>query len=114
MRPWARALVCLALSCASTACTPPVDLAATLRVQDVSSGWFDAGRVNGQNKLVPSITFRLHNTSARALVALQVNALFRRVTEKDEWGSQYLMVAGSGGLGPNAVTQPLTIRSPRG
>ena len=43
-----------------------------LQVQDVSTGWFDAGIVNGQNKLVPSITFRLKNISDQKLVVLQV------------------------------------------
>lgn len=105
---------CLTLLFVVSGCGPPVDLATSLHVQDTSSGWFDAGIVNGQNKLVPSITFRLQNSSNQTLVSLQVNALFRRVTEKDEWGSGFVTAAGSAGLAPNAITPPLTIRSPRG
>jgi hypothetical protein len=95
-------------------CGPTVDLATGLQVQDVSTGWFDAGIVNGQNKLVPSISFALKNTSDQTLVSLQVNALFRRATEKDEWGTGFLTAAGSAGLPPGAVTPRLIIRSPRG
>jgi hypothetical protein len=95
-------------------CGPTVDLATSLEVQDYSTGWFDVGIVNGQNKLVPSITFSLKNKSDQKLRTLQVNALFRRVSENDEWGSGFLTAAGSSGLAPGAATPPLTIRSQLG
>jgi hypothetical protein len=110
----ASALVPVLLLVASIACSPPVDLATSLKVQDFSTGWFDLGIVNGQNKLVPSITFSLKNNSNQNLGTLQVNALFRRVTEKDEWGSGFLTAAGSPGLAPGAATPLLTIRSQLG
>jgi hypothetical protein len=80
----------------------------------VDTGWYDAGIVNGQNKLVPSVTFKLKNVSDQTLPSLQVNALFRRVTEKDEWGDGFVTVAGSDGLAPAAETAAFTIRSQRG
>ena len=91
MRACALPLLIAVVVCA--ACTPPVDLATGLQVKDVSTGWFDAGIVNGQNKLVPTVTFTVKNVSDRKLVALQINAVFRRVTEKDEWGAGFLMVS---------------------
>jgi len=97
-----------------SSCGPDVDLAKGLQVTIVDSGWYDDGIVNGQNKLVPSVTFTLKNVSDRKLASLQVNALFRRVTEKDEWGDGLVTAAGSSGLAPNADTSPLTIRSQRG
>jgi hypothetical protein len=112
MRDWAGLLVVTLIACA--ACGPTVDLSKGLEVQEVTSGWFDAGIVNGQNKLVPSISFRLKNISDQRLAVLQVNVLFRRVTEKEEWGSGYLPVIGSEGLAPGAVTSPLTVRSQNG
>ena len=112
MRASARVVFLLLLVCAG--CSPPIDLTTGLQIQDVSTGWFDAGIVNGHNKLVPSISFTLKNTSNQKLVSLQINALFRRVTEKDEWGTGFLTAAGSDGLAPGAVTRPLTIRSPLG
>jgi hypothetical protein len=112
MRAPAGIVVLLLLACA--ACSPPVDLTTSLEVRDVSTGWYDAGIVNGQNKLVPSITFALKNNSGQPLVSLQINAIFRRMTETDEWGSGFETAAGSDGLAPGAVTLPVTIRSPRG
>jgi hypothetical protein len=52
--------------------------------------------------------------STQKLVTLQVNALFRRVGEKDEWGSGFLTAAGSEGLAPGATTPTLTIKSQLG
>jgi hypothetical protein len=112
MRACAGLFVICVMVCAG--CAKPIDLATGLRVQDVSTGWFDAGIVNGQNKLVPSISFTLKNLSDQKLVALQINALFRRVTVKDEWGNGFLTAAGSQGLAPGATSAPLIIRSQLG
>jgi hypothetical protein len=54
------------------------------------------------------------NLSDQKLNVLQVNALFRRVAENDEWGSGLLTVAGSGGLAAGATSEVLTIRSQLG
>jgi hypothetical protein len=114
MRACQRLLFLLALAAAS-ACGKPIDLTKGLLVQNVSTGWFDAGVVDGQNKLVPSISFTLKNVSDQALTTLQVNALFHRVSEpQNEWGAGFLTVAGSAGLAPNAASTPLTIKSALG
>jgi hypothetical protein len=99
---------------ASAGCGPTVDLSTALHVQDVSTGWFDAGIVEGKNKLVPAISFVLRNSSEQKLTTLQVNALFRRVQENDEWGSGFLTVNGSDGLAPGASSGALNIRSQLG
>jgi hypothetical protein len=57
---------------------PAVDLTRGLEITDASTGWYDVGPVDGQNKLVPSIAFKLKNVSDQPLVSLQVNAVFRR------------------------------------
>jgi hypothetical protein len=114
MRACARLLIPCLWLCVYAGCAKPVDLTTGLRVQNVSTGWFDAGIVNGQNKLVPSISFTLKNVSDQKLIALQINSVFRRVTEKDEWGSGFVTAAGSEGLTPGATSAPLTIRSQLG
>jgi len=113
MRAWCWPLLAC-MFVASAACGPPVDLSKALQVSDVSTGWFDAGIVAGQNKLVPAITFRVKNVSDRTLNVLQVNAIFRRVSETTEWGSAFLPVTGSEGLAPGATTSVLTARSQLG
>lgn len=114
MRACARLLFILAVAAAS-ACGKPIDLTKGLLVQPVSTGWFDAGVVDGQNKLVPSIAFTLKNVSDETLRTLQVNAVFHRVSEpKAEWGTGFLTAAGSEGLAPGATTPTLTLKSQLG
>ena len=110
MRAWLRA--CLAgLLLFSAGCGPTVDLKKGLQIVDVSTGWFDAGLVNGQNKLVPTISFKLKNVSDQKLTVLQVNVLFKRVNDPAEWGNGFITVVGSSGLAPGATTDTLTIKS---
>src|SRR2546428_6278072 len=113
MRAPARFLV-VAVLALSAACGPTVDLSKSLEVLDASTGWFDAGIVNGQNKLVPSISFKLKNLSDQKLGSLQVNAVFRRAGETDEFGTGFLTAAGSEGLAPGATTATLIIKSQHG
>jgi hypothetical protein len=114
MRASVRLLLLLLALASTTACGPTVDLTKGLEVAVVNSGWYDLGIVNGQSKLVPTIVFTLRNTSDQKLVTLQINALFRRVTENTEWGSGFLTVAGSQGLAPGATSDPITIKSQLG
>ena len=107
------ALLCvLALFCAG--CGPDVDLTKALQVEIVSTGWFDAGVANGQNKLVPTVSFKLKNVSDQKLAALQVNARFSRGNEPEEWGNGFLPSVGPGGLAPGATTAVLAIKSQLG
>lgn len=74
------ALVALALAILPLVvpgCAREVDLKQSLQITDATSGWFDAGVVEGKNKLVPAITFRLRRTADVELSPLSVNALFR-------------------------------------
>jgi hypothetical protein len=113
MRAFVRLLLSLALV-STMGCGPTVDLTKGLAVTIENSGWYDLGIVNGQNKLVPTVIFTLRNTSDQKLVTLQINALFRRVSENTEWGSGFMTVVGSQGLAPGATTEPVTIRSQLG
>jgi len=110
LRAYGRLLIFAALF-PSVSCGPTVDLTKGIAINVLTTGWYDAGIVNGQNKLVPSITFTVTNKSDQKLRMLQVNSLFRRVTEPDEWGSALVTAAGSDGLAPGATTPPLTVKS---
>src|SRR5471032_3066994 len=94
MRACVRLLLLLVIA-SSVACGPTVDLTKGLQVAIVSTGWYDLGIVNGQNKLVPTVTFTLKNVSDQKLAALQVQALFHRVNDKAEWGNGFITAVGS-------------------
>jgi hypothetical protein len=113
MRALKRAILLAAV--AAAACGgPPVDLTRSLQIDVVETGWYDAGIVNGQNKLVPAARITVKNTSDQTLVQLQINSLFRHGTDTEEWGSAFITAAGSDGLAPGASTQPLLLKSQNG
>lgn len=104
----------LLVALAAAGCGPKIDLKSALQVQDVSTGWYDQGVVNGQNKIVPSITFKFKNVGSEPIDTLQGNVIFRRVGEEEEWGSGFLRVTGSEGLAPGATSQSLSVNSQLG
>jgi len=96
------------------ACGPPVDLKAALQVGGIATGWFDQGIVNGQNKLVPSIAFTLTNASDRDIASVQLNVVFRRAGEAEEWDAVYMRGIDASGLAPGASTSLLVVRAKLG
>ena len=98
----------------ASSCTGSVDVKTQLNVIEVTTGWFDAGIVEGKNKLVPTIQFLLQNVSTRPVRSVQVNAVFRRAGEEEEWGSAFTRGIGPDGLAPSAATPPIVLRSQLG
>ncbi len=99
-----------AVSCGGT----PVDLQKNLKVGNVTTGWYNDGVVDGKNKLVPGIAFTLTNQADVPLGSLQVNAVYKRVGETEEWGTAFNSVGGSDGLKSGVTTPPVALHSPLG
>ena len=108
------ALLWLLLAAAVVGGCRPREVEKDLRITDVRTGWYDAGIVNGQNKLVPSVTFSIQNVSDEPIDNVQINAIFRRVDEAEAWGDRLVRGVGDEGLAPGATGRPLVIRSERG
>ena len=106
-----RASLIVLLALVAGGCSRTVDIQKTLAVTDVHTGWFDAGIINGQNKLVPSISLKLQNKDAGEVAGVQLNAIFHRAGETDGWGEHYVQAIDRGGLAPGATTQPIVLRS---
>jgi hypothetical protein len=103
--------IATAIGCSSAA-SPAQDVSKLLVATDVKTGWFDAGVENGMNKLVPAMVVTLKNVGQQNISLVQLNAVIRRVNEKDEWGGAYIRQAiGSAGLAPGASTPPLVLKS---
>jgi hypothetical protein len=99
-----------ALVAASAGCSRPVDLSKAIRVADVTTGWFDAGIVDGKNKLVPTITCTLQNSASQSL-NVQMNVMFVILPQKesqDEVFLQNVEVPGGG------RSKPITVRAKYG
>jgi hypothetical protein len=91
--------------------TPDVDLAKAVKVGEMTSGWFDVGIVDGQNKLVPSASFTVVNSGSAKLSGLQVFAVFRFLGEAEELGSGLVVLRGNDALAPGATSKPITVRA---
>jgi len=97
----------VAVGCSSAS----VDVGKTITVGRVTTGWFDAGIVAGQNKLVPSATFSVTNTGTDRLSGLQVFTVFRMVGEQEELGSSLVVLRGKDALEPSGTSKPITVRA---
>jgi hypothetical protein len=100
---------------AAAACGSRADLGMAAKLVDVTTGWYDAGVTeDGKNKLVPSVTFRIRNASDASLGSTQLNLIFKRVTDTEEWTTAFVRGIGSEGLAPGASTQPIVVRAQQG
>ena len=96
-----------------TACQQPVDLKQTVQVADLTGGWYDAGIVDGNNKLVPSVTFKVRKTQDADVNPLQLNVVFKRIVDQadEDWDEFYVQKVEFA----NATeTAPLTVRPAAG
>jgi hypothetical protein len=97
----------------SVSCGPTVDVKQALQVTDVTTGWFDAGIVDGgKNKLVPSIAFRLKNAAAEQVGSIQLNIVF--LVPPDWEDDAFLRGIGSSGLSPGAASDRFVVRAKHG
>lgn len=105
-----RAILAACVLTLAAACTPAVDVQQTVQVTDVSSGWYDAGVVDGKNKLVPSATFRLRRPPDVKLSSVSLNLVFKAADgrEHDDVFVQRV------NFKDNGETDPITVRSQTG
>jgi len=110
-RRWA-AVGAVGAAVLSVDCGPSVDVKQALQVTEVTTGWFDAGIVEGKNKLVPSIAFRLKNAAAQQVGSVQLNIIF--VVPPDWEDDTYLRGIGSSGLPPGGASDRFVVRAKHG
>jgi hypothetical protein len=96
----------------SASCGPRVDVKQALQVTEVTTGWFDAGIVDGKNKLVPSVAFRLKNAADQQLSSIQLNIVF--AVPPDWEDDTFLRGIGSSGLPPGQASDRFVVRAKHG
>ena len=88
------------------------DVQTDLQIVDVRTGWYDVGLVNGENKIVPSVAFKLKNISATEISGVQMNAVFRDVGEEENRGEHFVpAIPSSRPLAANATSPEIVLRS---
>jgi hypothetical protein len=95
-------------------CRAEPDVMQAISVTDVVTGWLDKGIVDGQNKLVPTISLKIKNGADRPLSYLQLNAVFRIVDDTEELGSRVVRATDSDPLAPGGTAGPFNLSSDLG
>ena len=109
-------LLLVALAASAASCHRSVDVKEALEVVDASSGWFDAGIVEGKNKIVPSVTFKLRKKPGADLSVIALNIAFRYVPApgsnvEEPWEDFFVQRAE---FKDGNETEPLVVRLPNG
>lgn len=111
MKGWLALPVLALWLAASVSCGGRVDLAKTLTVTEVFSGWYDFGVVDGLNKLVPSISFKLQNVGEAPINRVQLLISFWQQGADGENDSKEITGIGSDEVAPGSSTDPILVRS---
>jgi hypothetical protein len=82
-----------------------------LEFRDIVTGYVDEGIVDGQNKLVPSITFKLHNKSGEPVSSVQFNVQFLRAGDDGPKDEVLTRVIDASGLAAQQATAPIHVRA---
>jgi hypothetical protein len=107
-----RTLLLLAIAFAIS-CGAKAELNKALEADQMSTGWADAGVVNGQHKIVPAATFVLKNVSNQKLGLVQLNAVFRQVNDPADWSSAFVPTVANE-LPPSASTPKIVVKGEKG
>lgn len=91
----------------------PVNLAASLNVVHMTTGWREM--TADRTRIVPSVEFELKNVGGVPLAPVQVNVVFRRASESHDWSDAFRRAATRRNpLTPGASTPTLTVESTAG
>ena len=106
-----RLAVLVASSLVAVACAGSATVEEAIEVYDVKTGYDDGGRDAGQNRLLPTIAFRVRNKAERPINSVQFNAVFRVVGDPEELGAQLVRGIDYDGLPKGQEAGPFVLRS---
>ena len=110
-------LFVLGVTSLGSGCSPSIDIKEALEVTDITTGWYDVGLLeDGKAKLVPRISFRLHNVLEDNVSLVQLLGSFRLVLpdgtdDPEELGSATIRAIDLAGLEPGATTIEFQMQS---
>jgi hypothetical protein len=116
-RQLVRSLIVLApLAILTASCASSANVQQAVEVTDTVGGWYDAGIVDGKNKIVPTLSFRLRKKEDADITSVSINVAFRHpaaagATTEEEWDDVFVQnVQFTEGV----RTAPITVRAEKG
>lgn len=91
-----------------------IDLATSVRVEDVAGGWSVGTGVDGRARLLPTVSFQLRNVSTAPLASVQVNVIFHRAGDRDVWSDVVRHAISSRAVDSGIATGPIVAQAPVG
>lgn len=91
-----------------------IDVARSVRVEDVSGGWSVSTAVDGRARLLPTVSFQLRNVSSAPLASVQVNVIFHRAGHTDVWSDVVRRAITSSAVPSGIATGPIVAQAPIG
>ena len=110
-------LFVLGVTSLGSGCSPSIDIKEALEVTDITTGWYDAGLLeDGKAKLVPRISFTLHNVLEDNVSVVRLLGSFRLVMadgteDPEELGSSTISAIDLAGLEPGLTTVAFVMQS---
>lgn len=110
-------LFVLGVTSLGSGCSPSIDITEALVVTDITTGWFDAGILeDGKAKIVPRISFTLHNVLEENVSSVRLLGSFRLVLpdgtlDPEELGSSTISAINLAGLEPGSTTVAFVMQS---
>ena len=110
----------LGVTSLGSGCSPSINVTEALVVTDITTGWFDAGILeDGKNKIVPGISFTLHNVLEDNVSSVQLLGSFRLVLpdgtdDPEELRSSTIFAIDSAGREPGSTTAAFVMQSSLG
>ena len=110
-RPDRRVVLLAATLMFAAGCARSATVQEAIEVYDLKTGYDDGGQESGQNRLLPTIAFRVRNKASRAVHTVQFNAVFRVIGDPEELGAQLVLGIDYNGLPAGQSSGPYTLRS---
>ena len=109
-------MVSVPIAVFAAACTSSLDVKQSVEVTETGGGWYDAGIVDGKNKIVPMVSFRLRKRGGADVDSVSVNVAFREppaagATTEEPWDEVYLQNVR---FAEGPQTAVLTVRADKG
>jgi hypothetical protein len=109
-----RVIAALAIAASATlaaSCGAEADLAKSVEIADVQSGYYETGYVDGKAKIVPSATVRVKNVSDHEIDGFQISASFWIVGDDGMKDEVVIPTLVARGLAAGATSDAITLRA---
>ena len=87
-----RSLVIALVVAGAAGCGRSATVPEAIEVYDLKTGYDDGGREAGQNRLLPTVAFKVRNKATRAVLSVEFKAVVGVIGDNEELGALLVLV----------------------